>query len=88
MKISFDPAKRDKVLRERGLDFADAGKVFDGRSKSIIDVRADYGEVRQVTYGWMDEVAVAIVWTERDDTCRVISMRRMHQWEIRNVGLD
>lgn len=88
MKISFDPAKRDKVLRERGLDFADAGKVFDGRSKSVIDDRADYGEVRQVTYGWMDEVAVAIVWTERDDTCRVISMRRMHQWEIRNVGLD
>jgi len=33
-------------------------------------------------------VAVAFVWTERDRGIRVISMRRMHQWEIRHVGLD
>ena len=36
----------------------------------------------------VEQVAVAVVWTERDGACRVISMRRMHQWEIRCVGLD
>jgi uncharacterized protein len=30
MEVDFDGAKRDKTLAERGLDFADAGKVFDG----------------------------------------------------------
>ena len=30
MAISFDPAKRDMTLAERGLDFADAEKVFAG----------------------------------------------------------
>lgn len=88
MEISFDPIKRDDALRERGLDFADAGKVFDGRIKTVVDDRFDYREMRYVTYGWLMDVAVAIVWTERDETCRVISMRRMHQWEIDYVGLD
>jgi uncharacterized DUF497 family protein len=32
MEISFDPAKRDWTLRERGLDFLDAAEVFDGSS--------------------------------------------------------
>lgn len=88
MEISFDPDKRDKVLRERGLDFADAGTLFEGRSKTVEDDRFDYGEVRYVTFGWMDAEAVAVVWTERDGGMRVISMRRMHRWEIKYVGLD
>jgi hypothetical protein len=88
VEISFDPVKRDETLSERGLDFADAGKVFDGRTKTAVDDPFDYGEVRYVTYGWMDVDAVAVVWTERDGGMRVISMRRMHQWEIRHVGLD
>jgi len=88
VEISFDPAKRDLALRERGLDFADAYKVFEGRSRTVIDDRFDYGEVRHLTYGWMEQIAVAVVWTERNGACRVISMRRMHQWEISNVGLD
>jgi uncharacterized DUF497 family protein len=30
MAISYDPAKRDETLAERGLDFADAEEVFAG----------------------------------------------------------
>jgi len=88
VEISFDPAKRAATLAERGLDFADAYKVFEGRSRTVIDDRFDYGEVRHLTYGWIELVAVAVVWTERNNACRVISMRRMHPWEISNVGLD
>ena len=88
MEISLDPAKREDTLRERGLDFADATAVFDGRVKEAVDDRFDYGEVRYVTYGWLERVAVAVVWTERVGGRRVISMRRMHQWEIEYVGLD
>lgn len=88
MEISFDPAKREITLRVRGLDFLDAPKVFASRSITVDDTRVDYGERRQITYGWLDEFAVAVVWVERDGACRVISMRRMHQWEIEHVGLD
>jgi uncharacterized protein len=46
MDISFDPAKRDKTLAERGLDFADAGLVFAGVTATVQDMRRDYGEDR------------------------------------------
>jgi uncharacterized DUF497 family protein len=29
VKIEFDPAKREWTLRQRGLDFARAGDIFD-----------------------------------------------------------
>ncbi|WBH17458.1 BrnT family toxin [Sphingomonas radiodurans] len=88
MHIAFDPDKRDKTLRELGLDFADAAAVFEGRSVTAVDDRIDYGETRYITYGWLSDEAVAVVWTEREEGVRVISMRRMHQWEIEHVGLD
>lgn len=44
MDISFDPAKRDRTLAERGLDFADAGLVFAGVTATIQDMRRDYRE--------------------------------------------
>lgn len=49
MDISYDPAKRAKVLAERGIDFARAGAVFDGKTAEVEDTRRDYGERRFVT---------------------------------------
>jgi uncharacterized protein len=87
MKISYDPAKRDVTLAERGLDFEDAPLVLASESVTLTDDRFDYGEQRYVTFGWLNAVAVAVVWTWRDDGRRIISMRRMHEEEIENVGL-
>jgi uncharacterized protein len=41
MAITYDPAKRDWTLRERGLDFNDAAKVFAGLTIDIPDLRHD-----------------------------------------------
>ena len=46
MVITFDPAKRDKTLAERGLDFADAKWLFAGVTLEVEDTRKDYGETR------------------------------------------
>jgi hypothetical protein len=51
MDISFDPAKRDKTLAERGLDFADAGLVFAGVTATVQDKRRNHGEDRYITIG-------------------------------------
>jgi uncharacterized protein len=89
MKISYDPAKREKTLAVRGLDFEDASLVIDGPGAlTVVDDRLDYGEERLVTYGWLSEVAVAVVWTKRDAWRRIISMRRMHEEETDYVGLE
>lgn len=44
IEISYDPAKRDATLRERGLDFADAAALFDTPSITLEDDRFDYPE--------------------------------------------
>ena len=51
MRITFDQAKRDKTLLERGLDFADAEIVFAGVTWESEDKRPDYGESRFICYG-------------------------------------
>ena len=55
MAITFDPAKRDKTLIERELDFADAERVFAGLTETLPDDRHDYGEPRWQTYGLLGE---------------------------------
>ncbi len=78
MKISFDPAKRDITLRERGLDFRDAVKVFAGRNATIPDARKDYREPRFITAGYLNGRLVVLVWTPREESRRIISMRHAH----------
>ena len=46
MEISYDPAKREKTLRERHLDFTEAPIVSGGRTFTARDDRHDYGETR------------------------------------------
>lgn len=48
VRITYDPAKRDATLRERGLDFVDAPEVFDGPERTAEDERRDYPEQRFV----------------------------------------
>lgn len=90
MDLSFDEAKRRITLSERGLDFADAAQVFAGEHFDIADERAEYGEPRIITFGWLNQRAVALVWTPRGPSRRIISMRYVHDKELRNRkrGMD
>jgi hypothetical protein len=81
--ISFDPAKRTKALAERGLDFADAGSVFAGRTITVQDTRHDYGEDRYITAGFLHGRRVILVWTPRGNVRRIMSMRYAHASEER-----
>lgn len=83
MIVEFNSAKREKTLLERGLDFAEAGSVFDGLHFVARDDRFDYGEVRFITVGTLNERVVVIVWTPRDETRRIISMRHANDRELR-----
>jgi hypothetical protein len=82
MKIDFDPAKRDKTMAERGLDFARAKEVFSGPGLSREDDRFDYGEKRIITFGHLDGHMVVMVWTPRGAVRRIISMRYANGREI------
>ena len=90
MKLVWDEAKRQETLRKRGLDFADAAKVFATSYMEFDDDRFDYGEQRYIIFGFLDSRAVAMVWTPRDNSRRIISMRHVHEeeFEARRKALD
>ena len=85
MRITFDAAKRDETFRERGLDMARVAPVFVGRHLTRVDDRIDYGELRYVTAGWLDQRIVIIVWTPRATSRRIISMRHCHEREAKKL---
>ena len=86
MQITFDPAKREATLRDRGLDFAEAAVVFAGRIIEGPDERFDYGETRIITVGFLRERMVIVVWTARGDARHIISMRKANDREKARFG--
>jgi len=76
MKVTYDPEKRRRTLEKRGLDFDDTPKIFAGIHVTDPDLRNDYGEDREITVSLLDGSVVAVVWTERESSSRIISMRK------------
>lgn len=81
MAITYDPAKRERTLAERGLDFEDAARVFEGDTLTVEDDRADYGEIRWQTFGLLDGRLVTLIWTQRGSARHIISMRKCNDRE-------
>jgi len=81
MAITFDPKKREWTLKERNLDFEHAELVFANKKYTTRDDRRDYGEARYVTFGWLNERIVVVVWTPRNGNRHIISMRKCNDRE-------
>ena len=86
MSITYDPAKREKTLTQRGLDFEDAGGVFAGVTLVVEDIRKDYEEKRFLCFGILDGEMVVVVFTPRGEERRIISMRKTNDRERKRVG--
>lgn len=75
IEISFDSAKRARVLKDRQLDLADAADLLAGDCFEMQDDRLDYGEERWVSIGMLRGEVVVCVWADwGDNHARVISM--------------
>ena len=58
-----------------------ATRCLRGAALTIEDDRKDYGEDRFITIGFLDGRMVVLVWTPRNDTLRIISMRKANERE-------
>ncbi|MDA3934851.1 MAG: BrnT family toxin [Gammaproteobacteria bacterium] len=86
MRISYDPAKRQKTLDERGLDFEDALAVFVGLTFEVEDTRQDYGETRMICFGHLAGRLVVIGYTPRGAVRHIFSMRKANEREQARIG--
>ena len=81
MRLEVDVEKRNKTLKERGLDFARAVDVFAGVHFTGKDTKVAYAEDRFITVGTLDARLVVLVWTPRGNARRIISMRKANDRE-------
>ena len=86
MRITFDAAKREKTLAERGLDFADAVFVFAGVTLEVEDTRKNYGEARVICYGLLGGRMVVVGYTPRGADRHVFSMRKANEREQARIA--
>ena len=86
MRITYDQAKREKTLAERGLDFADAEIIFAGVTLEIEDTRKDYGETRIICFGLLEDRMVVIGYTPRGTDRHIFSMRKANDREQTRIA--
>ena len=79
--FEWDEAKNAKTLRERGLDFDLAARIFQNEVFEEEDQRRDYGELRFRATGKVGELYITVVYTWRGDRRRIISARQAHRRE-------
>ena len=81
MIISYDPAKRERTLKDRGLDFEDAPIVFSGLTVEVEDMRQDYGEKRIICFGQLEGRLIVVGYTPRGAVRHIFSMRKANNRE-------
>ncbi|OGI61482.1 MAG: toxin [Candidatus Muproteobacteria bacterium RBG_16_60_9] len=83
MSISYDPAKNEKNIAERGISFERATE-FEWSSALIVeDTRKDYGESRFQALGYIGKRLHVLVFTPRADQVHVISLRNANRREVK-----
>jgi uncharacterized DUF497 family protein len=85
MNFEWDEVKNEACFRERGFDFAYAARAFFDPNRNIrADTRHSYGEDRYQLIGRIEQRLFVVVYTQRNDTIRIISARKANQREVRH----
>ena len=83
MRISFDRAKNERNIRNRGLSFESAAEFdFEG-ALYVVDERRDYGETRYVAVGMLGVRLHVLCFAETVEGIRVISFRKANPREVK-----
>ncbi len=82
MRFEWDEEKNRINIRDHKIDFADVPPVFGGPMLVELDDRKDYGEDRWGGIGFLGNVVIVVVFTERRrDTIRIVSARKANKYE-------
>ncbi len=83
MRIEFDDVKDAANLAKHGVSLALGAVILANAVGEIVDDRWDYGEQRINAFGLVRDRLFACTYTIRDDTRRIISVRRASRQEQR-----
>jgi uncharacterized protein len=79
--FDWDPHKKQRNVKERGIDFTMAARIWDGPVIERVDSRYEYGEERIIATGELDGRLMVVVFTWRGNVRRIISARKANPRE-------
>jgi uncharacterized DUF497 family protein len=82
MELTFDPVKDAINPAEHGLSLAEAEAIDWETLWALEDRRLDYGEVRMLGFAYIGLRLYCGVYTDRDETRRIISLRKANSREV------
>ncbi len=86
MKYEWDEIKCKENLAKHGVDFTSI-RAFDWQTAQVFeDLRYDYGEARYIAIGRIETRLFVLVFTRREASVRVISLRKANQREVNHYG--
>ena len=77
--FEWDEDKRLATLKKHNLDFYDAIEIF-AQNHLKLPARSDI-ETRKIAVGILNGTAVSVIYTHRDETIRIITMRNARRDE-------
>jgi len=81
MEITFDPSKNVVNLAKHGIALAAAADIEWDTLYAVPDMRQSYGEQRMVGIAYIGLRLCVVVYVDRGDMRRVISLRRANRRE-------
>lgn len=82
MDITFDPAKDLSNQRKHGISLA-AVEEFEWDDALVReDMRRDYSESRMIALGYIDVRLCCVVYVDRNNERRIISLRKANSREV------
>ncbi len=81
MDIDFDPAKDIINIATHGVSLLQANRLEWDALLAIEDTRRDYGELRMIGFAPIGKRVYCVVYTDRGDVRRIISLRKANNRE-------
>ncbi len=82
MKITFDQAKDATNIGKHGVSLAEAERLDWDGMLVVPDTRFDYGEDRYRGIALLGGRLYSVIYTPRDETMRIISLRKASNQEM------
>jgi uncharacterized protein len=82
MKIEYDTAKNEINIAKHGVSLAEADDIEWDSCVSWLDMRHDYGEQRMTGMGYIGNRIYVVVFVDRDNKRRIISLRKANKREV------
>lgn len=83
MDIEFDTAKDEANIAKHGVSLALAAEIEWCDVLCVPDTRRDYGEVREIGFSVIAQRLYVVVFVQRGEVMRIISLRKANSREVK-----